>query len=141
MRHHLTVLLHHIQVWTHLFLLYVYVCWALLQNVYLDFWLVFDLICILTCVTFVFKYFIIAVIFCCTGFVCMALVVMGICCYTACQKRAKRDRRDYYFTPLPQKLLFDGDDKEEELFRTPLTGKCVLHWTANFAVALFSDFI
>lgn len=56
------------------------------------------------------------------GFVCMALVVLGICCYTACQKRAKRDRRHYYFTPLPQKLLFEGDDKEEELFRTPLTG-------------------
>jgi len=57
----------------------------------------------------------------------MALVVLGICCYTACQKRAKRDRRDYYFTPLPQKLLFEGDDKEEDLFRKPLTGKCVLY--------------
>jgi hypothetical protein len=37
--------------------------------------------------------------------------------------------------------LFEGDDKEDELFRTPLTGKCVLYRMANFAVALFSNFV
>jgi hypothetical protein len=71
----------------------------------------------------------------------MALVVLGICCYTACQKRAKRDRRNYYFTPLSQKLLFEGDGKEEELFRTPLTGKYVLYSMANFTVGVYSSFI
>ncbi|KAJ4445265.1 hypothetical protein ANN_07066, partial [Periplaneta americana] len=56
------------------------------------------------------------------GCVCMAIVVLGICCYTACQKRANRDRRDYYFSPIPQKLLFDDDKKDVDLFRAPLTG-------------------
>jgi hypothetical protein len=53
----------------------------------------------------------------------MALVVLGICCYTACQKRAKRDRRDYYFSPLPQKLLFEGNYKDPDPFQVPLTSK------------------
>ncbi|XP_021913626.1 carboxypeptidase D-like isoform X2 [Zootermopsis nevadensis] len=57
------------------------------------------------------------------GTVCMALVVLGICFYTVCQKRAKRDRRDYYFSPLPQKLLLEGDYKDvADSFNTPLTG-------------------
>jgi hypothetical protein len=51
------------------------------------------------------------------------LVVLGIFCYTACQKRAKRDRRDYYFSPLPQKLLFEAEYKDAYPFKTPLTGK------------------
>jgi hypothetical protein len=53
----------------------------------------------------------------------MAVLVLGICCYTACQKRANRDRREYYFSPLPQKLLFEGDYKDVDPFQTPLTGK------------------
>jgi hypothetical protein len=55
----------------------------------------------------------------------MALLVVGICCYTACQKRANRDRRDYYFSPLPQKLMFEGDCKDVDLFQTPLAGKYI----------------
>jgi hypothetical protein len=67
----------------------------------------------------------------------MALVVLGICCYTACQKRANRDRRDYYFTPLPQKLLFGSDYKDADPFQTPLTGKYMYFKYLNCKISVF----
>ncbi|KAJ9576207.1 hypothetical protein L9F63_006940 [Diploptera punctata] len=55
--------------------------------------------------------------------VCLAIVVLGICCYTACQKRANRDRRQYYFSPLPHRLYqFEDDKKDIDIFNKPLTG-------------------
>lgn len=50
--------------------------------------------------------------------VLLAKVMIGVCCYAACQRR-KTDG----FSLLPQGSFFDDDDeKDTELFRTPLKG-------------------
>ena len=50
----------------------------------------------------------------------MMILGLGLCCYMTCRERR---RGKSGFSLLPQKASFlDDDDKETELFRTPIRG-------------------